>query len=76
MKILVIGSGFIATPVIERLQSEGHELLVYTRTPSVGIDCRQIQGDIFNFEEFLSHTGLRRAARVREQLALCPARMD
>jgi nucleoside-diphosphate-sugar epimerase len=53
MKILVIGSGFIATPVIERLQSEGHELLVYTRTPSVGIDCRQIQGDIFNFEEFL-----------------------
>jgi nucleoside-diphosphate-sugar epimerase len=53
MKILVIGSGFIATPVIERLQSEGHELLVYTRTPSVGIDCQQIQGDIFSFEEFL-----------------------
>ena len=53
MKILVIGSGFIATSVVKRLQSEGHELLVFSRTFSEGITCQQVIGDIFNFEEFI-----------------------
>lgn len=53
MKILVIGNGFIATSVVKRLQSEGHELLVFSRTPKEGIDCHQVLGDIFYFEEFI-----------------------
>lgn len=52
MRILVIGGGFIATPIIERLESEGHELLVFSRASNVRIRCKQIQGDIFDFEEF------------------------
>jgi len=53
MKILVIGNGFIATSVVKRLQSEGHELLVFSRTPHEGINCQQVLGDIFYFEEFI-----------------------
>lgn len=53
MRILVIGSGFLATPIVHRLESEGHELLIYTRTLNEGILSRQIVGDIFDFEEFM-----------------------
>lgn len=53
MKILVIGSGFLAASIVQRLESEGHDLLVYSRTRSAHIRCRQIEGDIFNFQEFL-----------------------
>ena len=53
MKILVIGNGFIATPIIQRLESEGHDLLTYSRTPKKGIQSRQIAGNIFDFEDFV-----------------------
>lgn len=53
MKILVIGNGFIATSVVKRLESENHELLVFSRTPSERIICQQVLGDIFDFEEFI-----------------------
>lgn len=53
MKILVIGNGFIATPIIQRLESEGHEILVYSRTMNERIHSEQIMGDIFNVEDFL-----------------------
>lgn len=53
MKILVIGSGFLAVSIVQRLESEGHDLLVYSRNRSAQIRCRQIEGDIFNFDEFL-----------------------
>lgn len=53
MKILVIGSGFIATSIVQCLVFEGHELLVYSRTPSERVQCRQITGDIFDFEDFV-----------------------
>lgn len=53
MKILVIGSGFIAMPIIQRLESEGHELLIYSRTLKKDIPSRQIIGDIFDLEDFI-----------------------
>jgi nucleoside-diphosphate-sugar epimerase len=52
MKILVIGGGFIATSLVERLEFEGYEVIVYSRNFNSDIHCRQILGDIFNFEEF------------------------
>ena len=39
MKILVIGSGFIAGSVVQRLEFEGHELRVYSRSVSTTIQC-------------------------------------
>ncbi len=48
----MIGNGFIATSVVNKLESESHELLVFSRTPNERIKCQQILGDIFNFEEF------------------------
>lgn len=53
MKILVLGSGFLAEPIVESLESDGHELLVFSRTPNERIHCKQILGDIFDFEEFV-----------------------
>lgn len=53
MKILVIGSGFIATALVQRLESEGHELLIFSRSPNRRIQSQQIMGDIFDFEGFL-----------------------
>ena len=53
MKILVIGGGFIAGSIVQRLKFEGHELRVYSRSINTKIQCRQILGDIFSFEEFL-----------------------
>lgn len=52
MKILVIGNGLIATSIIYRLEAEGHELLIYSRTESKEKLHNQIVGDIFNFQEF------------------------
>ena len=53
MKILVIGNGFIATPIIQRLESEGHNLLIYSRTLNENIKSQQVLGDIFLFEDFV-----------------------
>lgn len=52
MRILVIGNGFLGKYIIEKLQTEGHDLLVYSRREKQEIDCEQICGDIFNFEDF------------------------
>lgn len=52
MKILIIGNGFIATAIIQRLQNEGHDLLVYSRTSKRNIQCKQVIGDIFEFNNF------------------------
>lgn len=53
MKILVIGNGFIATSIIQRLEFEGHELLIYSRTLKSKVHNKQVMGDIFDFEEFI-----------------------
>lgn len=53
MRILIIGSGFVAGPVVEKLESEGHELLIYSRTANEILKCQQVEGDIFNFTVFV-----------------------
>jgi nucleoside-diphosphate-sugar epimerase len=53
MRILVIGSGFIARPIIKKLELEGHSLLVYSRSLKDDIRCEQIKGDIFCFDDFI-----------------------
>lgn len=53
MKILVIGNGFLATSIVERLGSESHEILVFSRRSNERISCQQVLGDIFDFEEFI-----------------------
>ena len=50
MKILIIGNGFIAAEIIVRLESEGHEILVFTRSTKTHTVNRQILGDIFDTE--------------------------
>ena len=52
MKILVIGSGFIGSSIIRRLQSEGHELLIFSKTFKNEIQSQQTTGDIFSFNDF------------------------
>ena len=52
MKILVIGSGFIGSSIIQRLQSEGHELFIFSKTFKVGMQSQQVTGNIFNFDDF------------------------
>lgn len=54
MKILIIGNGFIANSITHKLASDNHELLVFSRTARAHIGCEQIQGDIFNFDQFRS----------------------
>ena len=49
----MIGSGFVATSIVQKLESEGHELLVFSRTAGQRIGCHQIEGDIFNFTDFV-----------------------
>jgi nucleoside-diphosphate-sugar epimerase len=51
MKILVIGNGFIGSPIIQKLQSEGHELLNFSRSLKVEIQCQQVKGDFFSPED-------------------------
>ena len=53
MKILIIGNGFIATPLIQKLESEGHELLIYSRTLNEEVKSQQVLGDIFHFDDFV-----------------------
>jgi len=53
MKILVIGNGFIGKSIILKLESEGHELLVFSRSPKEGISSRQVLGDIFDFSTLI-----------------------
>lgn len=53
MKILLIGNGFLATEMAQRLESEGHEILVFARRRNPRIASHQILGDIFNFNEFI-----------------------
>jgi nucleoside-diphosphate-sugar epimerase len=51
MKILVIGNGFLACPIIEKLDSEGHEVNVYSRKVKSNILVQQIEGDILKSEK-------------------------
>ena len=53
MKILIIGNGFLARPIINRLESEGHNLLVFSRSHKNDVRSKQIFGDILDFEEFV-----------------------
>ena len=53
MKILVIGSGFLGTPIVRRLEAEGHELLTLSRTKKAEIQSRQIIGDFFDEKDVL-----------------------
>lgn len=43
----------MASSIVQKLESEGHELLIYSRTASERLKCRQIEGDIFNFSGFV-----------------------
>lgn len=43
----------MAGPIVEKLESEGHELLIYSRTASQELKCQQVEGDIFNFADFI-----------------------
>jgi nucleoside-diphosphate-sugar epimerase len=52
MRILIIGGGFLVTDLVKELESKNHEILIFTRTPSVYVQSQQILGDIFDFEEF------------------------
>lgn len=51
MKILVIGNGFLAVPIIENLELEGHQIYVFSRSIKSGISSPQIQGDIFEMDK-------------------------
>jgi len=51
MKILVIGNGFLACPIIEKLDSEGHEVNVYSRQVKSNIQVQQIEGNILESEK-------------------------
>ena len=51
MKILVIGNGFLACPIIEKLDSEGHEVNVYSRQVKSDIRVKQIEGNILESEK-------------------------
>ena len=52
MKILVIGNGFIGSAIVKRLESEGHELLTFSRTFKAGDKSQQVVGDVLNFDIF------------------------
>lgn len=48
MKILVIGNGFIASEIINALDSAGHEIVIYSRSLKDRVQNQQIIGDIFD----------------------------
>jgi dTDP-6-deoxy-L-talose 4-dehydrogenase (NAD+) len=52
MKILVIGNGLLGSAIIRRLEADGHELLIYSKSISENTQSRQIVGDIFSFDDF------------------------
>ena len=53
MKILVIGSGFLGKSIIRKIESEMHDVVVFSRTKNSDLKCRQLIGDIFDFQEIL-----------------------
>ena len=53
MRILIIGGGFLVTDLVKELDSENHEILIFTRTPNAYVQSQQILGDIFDFERFV-----------------------
>jgi nucleoside-diphosphate-sugar epimerase len=53
MKILVIGNGFLAAQIVAKLESEGHEILIFSRRRNLGIQIKQVMGDIFDFNNFV-----------------------
>jgi nucleoside-diphosphate-sugar epimerase len=53
MKILIIGNGFLATSIVDKLESEGHEILIFSRAQSTRVKTQQVLGNIFDFEDFV-----------------------
>ena len=53
MRILIIGNGFLGREICTRLDSDGHEVLVFARTWCAGLTSQQVMGDVFDFEEFV-----------------------
>lgn len=51
MKILVLGNGFLAHPIVKKLDSEGHEVSVYSRHAKSEIKIQQFEGDILESEK-------------------------
>lgn len=54
MRILVTGNGLLASSIVSQLAEQGHELMVFSRSARSSILCPQVQGDIFDFENFCS----------------------
>ena len=52
MKILIIGNGFLAGAIIRKLESQENELLVFSKSAKLDISCKQIVGDVLNYDEF------------------------
>lgn len=52
MKVLIIGNGFISSSIVQKLQSEGHDLLIYSRTFNHKVQVEQVIGDALDFENF------------------------
>lgn len=52
MKILIIGNGLIASAIVQKLELEGHEILIFSRNFNKEIKSQQVSGDIFDFERF------------------------
>lgn len=53
MKVLIIGNGFIATEVINTLESEGHEILIFSKRLSDSFLNKQIVGNLFDIESLV-----------------------
>jgi nucleoside-diphosphate-sugar epimerase len=54
VRVLVIGGGFIATSIVDRLLQDGHIVVVFTRKFNKMINCKQQTGDIFDFDDFIT----------------------
>lgn len=48
MKILILGNGFLAYPLIQLLENQGFELLIFSRDKKSTISSQQMIGDIFD----------------------------
>jgi nucleoside-diphosphate-sugar epimerase len=53
MRILIIGNGLLGTAIVQRLESEGHSILIFARRRNDKIQSRQVLGDIFLFSDFI-----------------------
>ena len=53
MRILVIGNGFIGKSITQKLYTEGHELLNFSKSPKIEMPCKQILGDIFDLNALI-----------------------